>query len=369
MRAAPGLSDAALERLRRAASAPDFSATRYELLEPLAQGGMGTVYLGRDRELDREVALKVLRAEEVDPGVAERMLREARIIARLEHPGIVPVHEVGRLADGRVFYAMRLVRGERLDRHVAGGRALPELLRIFERLCETVAFAHAHGVIHRDLKPANVMVGPFGEVLVMDWGVAKALTPGAPQAADRVEAAGTGADAEPGAASALPAAAAAAGPDPATAHGTVLGTPGYMAPEQARGEVEGVDERTDVYALGAILYFFLNGRPPAPASEAPDGSEASGRAARPPGRFDPAAPRPLKAVCLRALAPFPGDRYAAVEELAGEVSQYLAGLPVDAYREGVVERLRRFLRRYRTPILLILAYLVMRVVLLLVARV
>src|SRR5262245_33809242 len=165
------MSDSALRRLRDAADAPDLTGTKYEIVGRIGQGGMGTVYRARDRELGREVALKVVRLPEGAPDIAARMMREARTLARLEHPGIVPVHDVGTLGDGRVFYAMKLVRGAPLDQ--LGPTGLAERLRIVERVCEAVAFAHAHGVIHRDLKPQNVMVGPFGEVLVMDWGVAK----------------------------------------------------------------------------------------------------------------------------------------------------------------------------------------------------
>jgi serine/threonine protein kinase len=164
------LSDGTLDHLRQVADWPDLSATRYEIVEPIAQGGMGTVYLANDRHLRRPVALKVLHAPASGPEAGERMLREARIIARLEHPGIVPVHDVGTLPDGRIFYAMKRVAGERLDRHLRAGLSLSGRLRLFERICEAVAFAHAHGVVHRDLKPENVMVGAFGEVLVLDWG-------------------------------------------------------------------------------------------------------------------------------------------------------------------------------------------------------
>lgn len=313
------LSDGAVERLRRAAAEPDFSGTRYEVLEEVGRGGMGTVYRAFDRELDREVAVKVLDA--AHPDAARRMLREARVIARLEHPGIVPVHDVGTFPDGRVYYAMRLVRGRRLDGELRAGRPLPELLRVFARLCEAVAFAHAHGVIHRDLKPENVMVGPFGEVLVMDWGLAKVAGEG--EVGSRADAPAT-----PG----------------GTAHGTVLGTPGFMAPEQARGEVERVDERADVFALGRILRAFLSGGDP-------DGA--------------PGGPRALVAVCEKAVAASPDARYASARELAAEIARYLDGLPVAAHRESLLDRLRRFGRRYRMPILLIVAYVVMRVVLLL----
>ena len=166
------ISDKTIQRLRHVAELPDFTGTHYRLLERVAHGGMGVVWLALDEKLDRRVALKVL-----DVSGEE----EARILAKLEHPGIVPVHDVGRLADGRVFYTMKYIEGDRLDRHVASISSVPERLRIVHRICEAVAFAHAHGVLHRDLKPENIMVGPFGEVLVMDWGLAMLLrdrTPG-----------------------------------------------------------------------------------------------------------------------------------------------------------------------------------------------
>ena len=154
---------------------------RYRILRELGRGGMGAVYLADDTVLGRKVALKVVATGVSDPAAAERMLREARIIARLEHPGIVPVHDAGALPDGRVFYAMKRVDGSRLDA-LAPGMPLAERLRVFQRVCDAVAFAHAHGVIHRDLKPSNVMVGRFGEVLVMDWGIAKLRDSIEPQA-------------------------------------------------------------------------------------------------------------------------------------------------------------------------------------------
>ena len=327
------LSDGALRRLRDAADWPDLTATRYDAVERIGRGGMGTVYAARDRELDRLVALKVLSLPDPGPDAIARMLREARIIAHLEHPSIVPIHDVGRLPDGRVYYTMKLVRGRRLDEHARTVTALPELLRQYGRICEAVAFAHDAGVIHRDLKPENVMVGPFGEVLVMDWGVAKLR-------GERPGAAPIGAVPD----------------DPSsTDHGTVLGTPGYMAPEQAAGHVESVDERTDVFALGAILYFLLTKRVPPTA-----------------GPLEPArtvnrgAPKALDAICRKAMAPTPADRYPGVEALGADVERFLAREHVEAYPEGLLERGLRLVSKYRTPILLVLAYLLMRVILLLV---
>ncbi len=333
------LPDSTLHHLRAVAEQPDLDGTRYELIEKIARGGMGTVYRVKDRELDREVAIKVLRDPQPRPEDSARMMKEARILAGLEHPGIVPIHDVGTLPDGRAFYAMKLVRGSRLDRHLELNMPLPELLRIFGRICESVAFAHARGVIHRDLKPANIMVGPFGEVLVMDWGVAKYRGAAASEG-ERPDVSG---DAD-GAADQRASSATAD-----TSPGTVLGTPGYMSPEQARGELERVDERSDVYALGAILSFMLT-------REVPDS-----------GRHRAAVPRALEAICQRALAREPAERYKDVGELAADVARFLAHSAVAAYREGPFDWLRRLARKYRTPLLLILAYLVMRILLIIFA--
>lgn len=324
------LSDATVRHLQGVAA--DSVDDRYELGEPIGEGGMGTVYRARDRELDREVAIKALRV--LPPGeagdLAARFRQEARILALLEHPGIVPVHDAGVLPDGRPFYVMTLVRGRRLDHHARDIPGIADRLRLFQRILEPVAFAHARGVIHRDLKPANVMVGPFGEVLVMDWGVAKVTGEAAGHAAGRAQG------------SAVEAVQAPAGV-PVTGHGVVLGTAGFMAPEQALGESAAVDQRADVYALGAILQSLLEG----------------------PER----APRAIRAVAARAMARDQGLRYAAVPELAEEVARFLDGEPVRAYRESPAERLARFTTRYRTAIVLVLAYLVMRFLLLVFGRI
>jgi len=320
------LSDAALARLAEAVEAPELEGTKYELRGRVGRGGMGTVWRAFDRELGREVALKVMNGPDPRPGGEARLRTEAQVLARLEHPGLVPVHDLGTLPDGRLFYAMKLVRGRRLDEHVREMPSRAARLRVFERICDAVAFAHAHGVIHRDLKPQNVMVGPFGEVLVLDWGVAKVLADPEAAAAPPIE----------------PPARPAVDVDAATltAAGTVLGTPGYMAPEQARGETA-VGVAADVYALGALISFLAGDDPP----------------------------RALAAMVARARAPRPADRYPSVATLQEDVSRFLSDLPVSAYAERPLEQARRLAGKYRTPLVLVLAYLVMRALLAVVARV
>jgi len=299
------LPDATVAHLRDVVDWPLFTSDRYEILAPLARGGMGTVYRARDRELDREVAIKVLSPIASNADSLERMRQETRIHARLEHPGVVPIYDVGQLEDGRLFYVMKLVRGRRLDEHVAD-RPLHERLRLFVRICDPVAFAHALGIVHRDLKPENVMVGEFGEVLVMDWGVA-------------VGHAGT------------------AGHQT----GTIAGTREYMSPEQARGDA--VDARADVFSLGAILNFL--------AADA----RADGTA--------PRSARALRAIVDKARAAAADARYADVMAMAEDVNRYLEGERVSANPETFVDRVVRFARKHRAAIAIVVAYLVLRVLL------
>jgi eukaryotic-like serine/threonine-protein kinase len=335
------LSDKAVDRLRQNANVPDLSGTRYQLLERVARGGMGVVYAALDEMLGRRVALKILDVPVADGDLARRLNREARVLARLEHPGIVPVHDVGTLSDGRVFYAMKFVEGQRLDKHIEAVTALPDRLRLFLRICDAVAFAHARGVLHRDLKPANVMVGAFGEVLVMDWGLAKILR--APS--------GGGAEEDPEATILhTPEASSNADATEATqitGQGTVLGTPGYMSPEQARGDVAHLDERSDTFSLGALLRFLLT--PPSTAN-----SNMRWR-----------RDKTLDAICAKATASDPANRYASVSDLSADVSRYLDGLPVSARKETIFEKAARFYRRYTVAILLIAAYLIVRTLILL----
>jgi serine/threonine protein kinase len=297
------ISEPALDRLSAMFRGPDVAGTRYELVSLLGRGGMGAVYLARDSALDRQVALKVVDRPSADEETLDRLAREARILARLEHPGIVPVHDFGQLPDGRLFYAMKRVRGDRLDRWIAAGHDLGERLGVFLRVCEAVAFAHAHGVVHRDVKPENIMVAEFGEVLVLDWGVATDV----------------------------------GGRDPGfglrdSERTTIVGTPEYMAPEQARGDA-GVDHRADVFALGTLL-------------------DAMASAA------------PLAAIARKARSADPAARYQDVQALAADVGRFLAGQAVGAHREHLIDRLARVGTRYLVPILLVLTYLLARVLML-----
>jgi len=323
------LSDDALARLRAAASAPDLAGTRYTLLGEVGRGGMSTVFLVEDATLGRRVALKVLDVPDETGDLAERLVREAQVLARLEHPGIAPVHEVGKLRDGRVFYSMKYVEGPRLDAYARSGASIGDRLRAFQRIAEAVAFAHDRGVLHRDLKPENVMVGPFGEVLVMDWGLAKVL------ARPDVELPG---------ATVARAVALRSPQSVETGHGAVLGTPGYMSPEQERGAVAEIDARADVYALGAVLWFLLAGRPP--ARDVRTGASEF--------------PKPLAAICAKAMQEKKEDRYPTALALNADVARYLDGSRVEAHSEGLAHKAARLYRKHKIAFWLIVGYLAVR---------
>jgi tetratricopeptide (TPR) repeat protein len=313
---------------------PVVGREHYAVEGEFARGGMGRILSARDRRLGRTVALKELQAAAAPPS-ARRFVREALVTARLQHPAIVPIYEAGRWPDGIPFYAMKLVSGQSLDallRATEGGLAgrlalLPHLLAV----AEAVAYAHSQHIVHRDLKPANVLVGGFGETVVVDWGLAKDLA--APATGDDAPspALGAGLDGE------------------STVAGTVLGTPAYMAPEQARGEA--VDERADVYALGAMLYYLLTGTPPrsgttvrevlvAAASERP----------RPVTEREPGAPPDLAAIVEKAMEPEAGRRYPTARELAEDLRRFQTGQLVSAHRYSPRELVRRWARQHRAAL-------------------
>lgn len=283
-------------------------AERYIALARLGEGGMGQVSLALDSRLRRQVALKVPRG----PASRARLAREAFITAQLEHPGIVTVYDAGTQKDGTPFYTMRLVRGRSLEERLVEQSGEPPL-RALIAACEAVGFAHDAGVVHRDLKPANIMVGDFGETVVVDWGLA--LT--------RAE---LDADAH---------------------EGEVAGTPGYMSPEQRRGEPP--DPRSDVWSLGAILYRMLSGHPPGAGSTRPDAQSALGPIA-PLTTAAPNAPRELVAIADRALAPDPQARYPHALALAKDLENWLLGHRVAAYGYSPFELLRRLVRAWRVPL-------------------
>jgi serine/threonine protein kinase len=327
------LSDRVVARLQADMQIPDLSGTRYNLLRYVACGGMGSVWLAEDTVLKRRVALKVLDLAGPADDLDVRLLREARILASLEHPGMVPVHDAGTLADGRAFCCMKYVEGQTLAQHIATLN-LPDRLRLLERIAEPLDFAHARGFIHRDLKPDNVMIGAFGEVLVMDWGLAKvgvtSLEAGETEIATAVQPTQNSLR--------------------VTGQGSVLGTRGYMSPEQARGDIE-VDHRTDIFSLGAILTFMLAGSAP---GELP---AASG-----------SVPRPLRAICEKAMAADPNARYQSARGMTADITHYLNGEPVSAYPEGLLERSGRVFTRHRTAVVLVAVYLIMRVLFILFGR-
>jgi serine/threonine-protein kinase len=317
---------------------------RFRILHFHREGGLGRVYVARDEELGRDVALKEIRPDKVaEADLRGRFVLEAEINGGLEHPGIVPVYSLGAYDDGRPFYAMRFVEGDSLKEAIAAYHlehprpdpsavAFRKLLGRFVDVCEAIAFAHSKGVLHRDLKPHNVMLGRFGETLLIDWGLAKAT--------GRCEPVGLAKAPE---ATLVPR----SGSGHAPTHG-VLGSPPYMSPEQAAGAVESLGPATDVYGLGAILFALLTGEPPVEGGTADEILDRARRGAiRPPRSLNPNIPRALEAACLKALALKPEDRYPSSRALADDLEHWLADEPVSAHREGWAERLARWTRRHR----------------------
>lgn len=340
------------------------SYRRFRVQQLHATGGIGRVWIAHDDALGRQVALKDLRPELSEPGHQVRFVEEAKITARLEHPGIVPVYELARGDDGQPFYVMRFVKGKTLSEAITrfhearqANKAKPvdflHLIEAFRAICQTVAYAHAQGVLHRDLKPANILLGGFGEVLVLDWGLAKSGGPGG-DAKRTPESMSDSFD--PGGS--------------ATQTGQILGTPAYMSPEQASGHPDTIDTRSDVWGLGAMLYEILTGRPPFCAGSI----ETLLRMINEdpptlPRALNPDASPALEAVCLKALAKRPLDRYASAALLADEIQRFLADEPVEARREPLTQRIARWMRHHRALVTGASALLVTAVIALAVSTV
>lgn len=354
-------------------------SSAYELGRVLAKGGMGAVLSARDNSIQRTVAVKViLTGAQASDEHVHRLITEARITGQLEHPNIVPLHELGVTADGVVYYTMRLVEGvtlsdvlERIrqeDQTAIAKYPLRTLLTVYQKICDAVAFAHSRGVVHRDLKPDNIMLGEFGEVFVMDWGLAKRVR---------------------GEASSTDTTFIAAAPEPSlsgdtfkTLSGQVKGTPRYMAPEQAEGRVEDIDERTDIYALGAILYAILTLHPPVtgdtvnevltkvasgsispPTSYNPRNTHISRLAGPPTPAQDVAPPElahcpdrripaALSAVAMQALARDKAQRYETVAALQADIAAYQGGFATTAEHASALRLLLLLLQRHRTEAIL-----------------
>jgi serine/threonine protein kinase len=355
----PGSTPGDLLGRLRADGAPP---RRYRIAGEVARGGMGAIFEVFDDSLRRSLAMKVVLQEtsqgsatpasdEVDPHRMARFVEEAQITGQLEHPGIVPVHELGIDDEGRAYFTMQLVRGRDLeavlqlvDRREEGW-TVTRAVGVVLRVCEAMAFAHDRKVLHRDLKPANVMVGSFGEVYVMDWGLARVIGApdlhdvrlqdprrhGRPIATDRSELSGSDAELR-------------------TMDGAVVGTPAYMSPEQARGEVEALDGRTDVYAVGAMLYRLLGGRPPYAREGASPASVLMELLEGPPeplAPLCPRAPQELVAIAEKAMARAPEDRYPTMLALADDLRAFLENRVVAAFETGAWAEARKWVRRNR----------------------
>jgi WD40 repeat protein/tRNA A-37 threonylcarbamoyl transferase component Bud32 len=332
-------SSAALDALLAKLRARGDRAARYALSAEIAKGAMGRIVRAWDEDLRREVAMKIQREDRADPRMRRRFLEEAQIAGQLDHPGIVPIHELGVDAKGRPYFTMRLVRGRPLDeivrlaREGREGWSRTRVLHVVLRVCETIAYAHDRGVIHRDLKPQNVMVGLFGETYVMDWGLARAEG----STGDAIDSIRSEIEHESGGSPLL------------TQFGDVVGTPAYMAPEQARGDACAATRAIDVYALGAILYQVCCGHAPYAEARVDRGlaNMLERLRAGGPAPLGDDTPGELRAIVERAMARESSDRYPSVAELGEDLRAFLEVRVVRAYSAGRFQELRKWIARNR----------------------
>ena len=348
---------ALIERLQARSTGFD----RYQIEREIGRGGMGRVLRVWDPDLRRTLAMKVVRSSSVrsavDPRLLARFLEEAQISGQLDHPGIVPLHEIGMTRDGEVYFTMKLVHGESL-REVyeqcergEGGWTRPRVIGVLQKVCEAVSYAHAKGVLHRDLKPSNVMVGHFGEVYVMDWGLARIL--GEVRQEWNASASGSARRRAPVQSDRRDASDSNPESPIYTVEGDVIGTPAYMPPEQAEGLIDAIGPRADVYSIGAMLYQHLTGCVPyvQPGESIGAGLLIVRVRQGPPApvhRLAPSAPAELVAICERAMARSPDDRYPSVSELGNDLRAFLEGRVVRAYRTGALVELKKWVARNRT---------------------
>jgi serine/threonine protein kinase/Tfp pilus assembly protein PilF len=334
----PAASSSSHDTVEFTPKPPTFHSARYRTIQYHAGGGMGEIWLADDDRIGRQVAVKKLRANRVKD--CERFQIEAQITGQLEHPSIVPLHDLGVDDAGQPYYVMKFIKGRRLREDIAQFHLNPRnvnwaedvefrrLLDAFVKVCQVVAYAHCKGVLHRDIKPDNIMLGEYGETLVIDWGLAKVMDRPEEVQGSYVHLSGGGST--------------------ATQEGAIVGSPFYMPPEGAEGNPEAVDRASDVYLLGATLYEILTGKPPRSGSSNWELIDLA-RHTRPaaPRKTNPHIPRPLEAICLKAMEHNKRDRYPSATQIATDVEAYLAGAPVSAYPETTAKRAWRWAKRNR----------------------
>jgi serine/threonine protein kinase len=321
---------------------------RFSIIRPHAEGGLGKVSIAIDKELNRQVAIKEIKDNYAQDLMARtRFNLEAEITGGLEHPGVVPVYGLGHRDDGQPFYAMRFIKGDSLKEACATYHAgkttrsesenvllFRQLLGRFVDVCNTIEYAHSRGVLHRDLKPGNIMLGKYGETLVVDWGLAKSI------AKEKLNQSPDERTLQPVSGDSTT----------ATMMGSVVGTPQFMSPEQAGGRLEELGPASDVYSLGATLYYLLVNQPPFANQPTHQILENVSKGIfTKPCQADKSIPRPLEAICLKAMALKPTDRYASPEELAKDIERYLADEPTTAYRESSIAKILRLMQRFSLP--------------------